>query len=48
MLLGELQSQSQDTERTLASYTDKFHVLESLITQHNDFTALQQGGLEWR
>ena len=37
VVLGELQSRLQDTQRTLASYTDKFHVLGSLITEHDGF-----------
>ena len=34
---GELQSRSQETQNALSSYTNKFHVLDSLIAEHYGF-----------
>ena len=34
---GELQSRLQETQNALSSYTDKFHVLDSLIAEHDGF-----------
>ena len=34
---GELQSRSQETQNALSNYTDKFHVLDSLIAEHDSF-----------
>ena len=35
--IGELQSQLQETQSSLASYADKFHLLSSLVTEHDGF-----------
>ena len=35
--IGELQSQLQETQNSLASYAGKFHLLESLVTKHDGF-----------
>ena len=35
--IGELQSQLQETQSSLAGYADKFHLLDSLITEHGGF-----------
>jgi len=35
--IGELQSQLQDTQNSLNGYAVKFHLLESLITEHDGF-----------
>jgi hypothetical protein len=35
--IGELQSQLRETQSSLAGYVDKFHLLESLITEHDGF-----------
>jgi len=35
--IGELQSQLQETQNSLASHADKFHILNSLITEHDGF-----------
>ena len=35
--IGELQSQLQETQNALSNYTDKFHVLDSLIAEHDGF-----------
>ena len=35
--IGELQSQLQETQSSLAGYADKFHVLDSLINEHDGF-----------
>ena len=35
--IGELQSQLQETQNALTSYSDKFHILDSLITEHDGF-----------
>lgn len=35
--IGELQSQLRDTQSSLAGYADKFHLLESLTTEHDGF-----------
>ena len=35
--IGKLQSQLQETQSALASYSDKFHILDSLIAEHNGF-----------
>jgi len=32
--IGELQSQLQETQSSLANYADKFHLLDSLVTEH--------------
>ena len=32
--IGELQSQLRETQNSLAGYADKFHLLDSLITEH--------------
>ena len=32
--IGELQSQLQETQSSLASYADKFHLIDSLATEH--------------
>jgi hypothetical protein len=32
--IGELQSQLQETQNSLDGYDDKFHLLDSLITEH--------------
>ena len=36
-VIGELQSQLQEIQNALTSYTNKFHILDSLITEHNSF-----------
>jgi hypothetical protein len=35
--IGELQSQLQETRSSLADYTDKFRLLDSLLTEHDGF-----------
>jgi len=35
--IGELQSQLQETQNALSSYTDKFQILDSLIAEHDGF-----------
>ena len=35
--IRELQSQLQDTQNALTSYSNKFHILDSLITEHDGF-----------
>ena len=35
--IGELQSQLQETQSALANYSDKFHILDSLIAEHDSF-----------
>jgi len=35
--IGELQSQLQDTQSSLAGYANKFHILDSLISDHDGF-----------
>ena len=36
-VIGELRSQLQETQNALTSYSDKFHILNSLITEHSSF-----------
>ena len=35
--IGELQSQLRETQSSLAGHADKFHLLDSLITEHDGF-----------
>ena len=43
--IGELQSQLQDTQSSLAGYANKFHILDSLISNHDDDGVASLDGL---